>query len=129
MEKVRIDKWLWAARFFKTRSLAKAAVEGGKIHCEGSRVKASKEIQLGTALRIRQGWDEKDVIVTGLSDKRGSATAAALLYKETEESLEKRKEEAARRRALRDSEPKPDTRPSKKERRQIHRFNQQNSDE
>lgn len=125
MDKVRIDKWLWAARFFKTRSLAKSAVEGGKIHCEGNRVKASKEIQVGTALRIRQGYDEKDVIVTALSDKRGNASAAALLYQETQESQQKRQEEAARRRALRDSEPKPNTRPNKKERRQIHRFNQQ----
>lgn len=123
MTKVRIDKWLWAARFFKTRSLAKAAVEGGKVHYEGNRVKASKEVQMGAELRIRQGWDEKDVVVTGLSEKRGSAKDAALLYQETEASLAKRQEAAANRKALRESEPVADTRPTKKQRRQLEQMN------
>ena len=68
--KLRLDKWLWAARFFKTRSLAKAAIEGGKVQLDGSRVKVSKEISVGDKLRIRQGWDEKDIEVLALSNQR-----------------------------------------------------------
>ncbi len=71
--KVRLDKWLWAARFFKTRSIAKQAIEGGKVHCNGSRSKSSREIEVGYELQIRQGWDELTVVVKALSDKRGSA--------------------------------------------------------
>lgn len=88
--KLRLDKWLWAARFYKTRSLAKQAIDGGKVHCNGARSKSSREIEIGTILEIRQGWDEKTVVVKGLSDKRGGAPQAALLYEETAESLEKR---------------------------------------
>ena len=68
--KVRVDKWLWAARFFKTRSLAKSAIEGGKVHLEGLRVKVSKELAVGDQLTIRQGWDEKEVVVVALSTER-----------------------------------------------------------
>ncbi|WP_439102266.1 RNA-binding S4 domain-containing protein, partial [Congregibacter sp.] len=75
-EKLRVDKWLWAARFFKTRSLAKAAIEGGKVQLSGQRVKVSREIAVGDQLRIRQGWDERDVIVLGLSDQRRGAPEA-----------------------------------------------------
>ena len=75
-EKVRLDKWLWAARFFKSRSLAKAAIEGGKVHLDGQRVKVSKEITVGCELCIRQGWDEKTVVVTQLSEQRRGAPAA-----------------------------------------------------
>src|SRR6187402_2703438 len=89
-EKVRLDKWLWAARFFKTRSLAKQAIDGGKIHCDGQRVKASKEISTGINLTIRQGLEEKTVLVTALSDQRRGAPEAALLYTETEASLAER---------------------------------------
>jgi len=119
LEKVRIDKWLWAARFYKTRSLAKSAVEGGKVHFEGHRVKASKEVQLGANIRVRQGFDDRDVVVTGLSEKRGSAKDAAALYEETETSLQRRADAAANRKALRLSEPKPISKPTKKERRQL----------
>ncbi|MFT7559890.1 MAG: ribosome-associated heat shock protein Hsp15 [Flavobacteriales bacterium] len=121
MDKVRIDKWLWAARFFKTRSLAKHAIEGGKVHVQGHRVKASKEIEVGLILRIRQGYDEKDIQVTTLSDKRRGAPEAALLYHETEESIKKRTEEAELRKAVNANNAhvgKPNTR----QRRQIHRF-------
>ena len=98
-EKLRLDKWLWAARFFKTRSLAKAAIEGGKVHLGGQRVKVSREIQVGDELQIRQGWDEKVIVVEALSDKRRGAPEAQGLYKETEESVKKREEAAAARKA------------------------------
>ena len=68
--KVRLDKWLWAARFYKTRSMAKQAIEGGKVHCNGARTKSSRDIEIGSVLEIRQGWDEKTVTVTALSDKQ-----------------------------------------------------------
>lgn len=129
MDKVRIDKWLWAARFFKTRSLAKQAIDGGKVHCDGQRVKPSKEVVVGLMLRIRQGYDERTVRVTALSDQRRGAPEAALLYEETAESLAAREEQAARRRAARSAEPFSDHRPNKKERRQIHRFQTQHSDD
>ena len=122
MEKVRIDKWLWAARFFKTRSLAKAAIEGGKVHIGGQRVKASKELTVGTELSIRQGWDEKQIRVNTLSDKRKGAPEAAALYTETEQSIIERERRAAERKAAGSSLYPPDQRPNKKQRRQIHRF-------
>ena len=121
-DKVRLDKWLWAARFFKTRSLAKQAIEGGKVHCNGARSKSSREIEAGVILQIRRGGDELTVVVKALSDKRGNATQAALLYEETEESQEKRKLEAEKRRSMRAANPLTEGRPTKKDRRQIHRF-------
>ncbi len=87
MEKVRLNKWLWAARFFRTRAKAKQAIDGGKVHIHGVRGKASREIRLGDELRIRQGWDEKTVLVTSLSEHRGGAQEAILLYTETEQSV------------------------------------------
>ena len=127
--KVRIDKWLWAARFFKTRNLAKQAIEGGKIHCGGQRVKASKEITNGLYLTIRQDLDEKTVLVTGLSEQRRGAPEAALLYQETEESRTQREERAAQRKAGMGSYIISDHRPNKKERRQIHRFERKHLDD
>ncbi len=127
--RVRIDKWLWAARFFKTRNLAKQAIEGGKIHCDGQRVKASKEITVGIHLTIRQGLDEKTVLVTALSEQRRGAPEAALLYQETEESRVQREEQAAQRKAGMGSYIISDHRPNKKERRQIHRFERQYLDD
>lgn len=120
--KVRIDKWLWAARFFKTRNLAKQAIEGGKIHCDGQRIKASKEIHVGLYLTIRQGLDEKTVLVTALSEQRRGAPEAALLYQETEESQRIRETKAAERKAGMGSYIISDHKPNKKERRQIFRF-------
>ncbi len=122
MEKVRLDKWLWAARFFKTRSLAKAAIEGGKVHLGGQRVKVSREISVGDTLQIRQGWDEKVVAVTALSDQRRGAPEARLLYQETAESIARRESAAAARKAAGGMIERPARRPSKRERRQIHRF-------
>ena len=79
---VRIDKWLWAARFFKTRSLAKQAIEGGKVHYNGQRIKTSKLVELNAELTIRAGWDEKTVVVKVISDQRRNATLAAELFNE-----------------------------------------------
>ncbi|TLM79113.1 RNA-binding S4 domain-containing protein [Microbulbifer harenosus] len=126
MDKVRIDKWLWAARFFKTRSLAKQAIEGGKIHADGQRIKASKEISLGITLTIRQGWDEKVVEVIALSDQRRGADVAQTLYRETEESISKREQFAADRKA--NNAMIQSDRPNKKQRRQIHKFIRESQD-
>ncbi|MFD1216972.1 RNA-binding S4 domain-containing protein [Microbulbifer celer] len=120
MEKVRIDKWLWAARFFKTRNIAKQAIEGGKVHAGGQRIKASKEITIGTLLTIRQGWDEKVVEVVALSDQRRGAEIAQTLYRETEGSIAKREQYAAERKASNVGISRE--KPNKKQRRQIHRF-------
>lgn len=118
--RIRIDKWLWAARFFKTRSQAKEAIEGGKVHCEGQRVKVSREIKPGMVLTIRQGFDEKIVEVLALSEVRGPASQAQQLYTETAESIAAR---ALQQQERRDQNlARPDHRPNKKERRQIHKF-------
>jgi len=122
LEKLRLDKWLWAARFFKTRSLAKAAIEGGKVHLGGQRVKVSREISVGDTLQIRQGWDEKVVIVKALSDQRRGAPEAQALYEETAQSVDKREAEAAARKAAGGMIDRPANRPTKKQRRQIHQF-------
>lgn len=122
LARLRIDKWLWAARFFKTRSLAKAAIEGGKVQMNGQRVKVSKELSAGDRLRIRQGWDEKEVTVVALSDQRRGAAEAQALYEESAESIRRRDAEAAARKAAGGITPNPRRRPSKRERRQIHRF-------
>lgn len=119
-EKVRIDKWLWAARFFRTRSLAKEAIEGGKVHCDGVRVKVSKDVRPGMVFTIRQGFDEKTVMVKALSEVRGPASVAQALYEETAESIAQRELNTANRQA--NNLAHPDHRPSKKDRRQIHKF-------
>ena len=121
-EKLRIDKWLWAARFFKTRSLAKAAIEGGKVQVEGHRIKVSREIRIGDEIRLRQGWDERDVIVKALSDQRRGAPEAQTLYEETAESIERRNQTAQARKLAGGMTERPAKRPDKRQRRQIHRF-------
>jgi ribosome-associated heat shock protein Hsp15 len=124
LTKVRIDKWLWAARFFKTRNLAKQAIEGGKVHIDGQRVKASKDLTLGLILQIRQGFDEREVVVIGLSEQRRGAPEAALLYEETPASLTRREASAQQRTLASAMQPTSDGRPTKKQRRQIHQFKQ-----
>jgi ribosome-associated heat shock protein Hsp15 len=119
--KVRVDKWLWAARFFKTRSLAKAAIEGGKVQLDGQRVKVSREISIGDRLTIRQGWDEKEITIRSLSGQRGPAAVAQTLYEESEASVARREKEALLRRAAGGLN-KPNHRPDKHERRQISRL-------
>lgn len=122
LSKLRVDKWLWAARFFKTRSLAKAAIEGGKIQVNDQRVKVSKEINVGDRLQIRQGWDLREVVVDALSDQRRGAPEAQQLYTETPDSIARRESEAAARKAAGGMIERPATKPTKKQRRQIHRF-------
>jgi ribosome-associated heat shock protein Hsp15 len=122
---VRIDKWLWAARFFKTRTLAKQAIEGGKVHYNGQRVKTSKIVELNAELRVLCGWDEKTILVTGLSSQRRSATEASKLYSETEASIALREQRATERKVANLTMPSYAKRPTKKQRRQIHRFKQE----
>ena len=117
-DKVRLDKWLWAARFFKTRALAKEAIEGGKVHCRGERCKPGKEPRVGDELVIRIGFDERTVIIRELSAVRRGAPQAQLLYEETADSLARREEAAAQRKAGALGV-QTDGRPSKKQRRQI----------
>ena len=119
---VRLDKWLWAARFYKTRSIAKAMIEGGKVHYNGQRAKTSKEVEVGATIKLRQGNDEKEIIVTALSDQRRGAPEAQLLYQETEKSVKQREAIALARKANALSMPHPDRRPNKKERRELVKF-------
>ncbi|MGK9066257.1 RNA-binding S4 domain-containing protein [Stutzerimonas chloritidismutans] len=119
--KVRLDKWLWAARFYKTRALAKAAIEGGKVHCRGERCKPSKEPKLGEELVIRTGFDERTVTVRALSAVRKGAPEAQQLYQETAESQARREQAAALRKAGALGV-ETDGRPSKKQRRALQRF-------
>lgn len=119
---VRLDKWLWAARFFKTRALAKQAIEGGKIHYNGSKGKSSRNVEIGALLQIRQGFDEKTVEVLALSDQRRGAPEAQLLYQETEESQEKRELHAEQRRAIKGADMAGEGRPNKRDRRRIQEF-------
>lgn len=124
--RVRLDKWLWAARFYKTRSLAKQAIEGGKVHCEDGRAKSSKEIAIGAVITLRQGIDEKTILVKALSEQRRGAPEAQLLYEETAESIRSREALAAQRVAQQAGNPYTLGRPDKKQRREIHRFKQRN---
>lgn len=123
LRRLRLDKWLWAARFYKTRSLAKQAIDGGKVYCEGSRCKPGKEVEVGMLVRLRQGFDEKTVTIKALSEQRRGAPEAALLYEETEESIEARLKLAAERKASPSHWPSAG-KPNKKDRRLIHRFKQ-----
>jgi len=117
---VRIDKWLWAARFFKTRGLATEMVKGGHIYLNGERIKASKTVQTGDELRIQRGQELFIVTVTGLAEKRGSAAVAQTLYEETEQSKADREAQQQMRKL--NVTPAPDKRPDKKARRHIIRF-------
>jgi ribosome-associated heat shock protein Hsp15 len=121
-EPVRLDKWLWAARFFKTRTLAKEAIEGGKVHYNQQRCKPGKTVEIGAELKIRQGWFDKTVIVKALSPQRKNATLAQTLYEETTESLVRREKAMEERKQLQASQPMPQRRPNKRDRRLIHQF-------
>ncbi|MAV72790.1 MAG: RNA-binding protein [Halieaceae bacterium MED-G27] len=124
MERLRIDKWVWAARFFKTRSIAKTAIEGGKVHIDGQRVKVSREIGVGDIIAIKQGWDEKEIQVAALSDRRGPASEAQSLYTETERSIARRAKEAEARKAA-GAMARPAQRPGKHERKALERLRKQ----
>ena len=117
--RVRLDKWLWAARFYKSRSLAKTAIDGGKVHLNDARVKAAKEVGVGDTLTITRGDAVQTVVVTGVAERRGSATAAATLYNETTESIDARESIRAQRRMERAGLTMPKRRPSKRDRRQL----------
>ena len=123
LRRLRLDKWLWAARFYKTRSVAKQAIDGGKVYCEGGRCKPGKEVEIGMEVRLRQGFDEKTVTIKALSEQRRGAPEAQLLYEETEVSIEARLEQAAQRKAQPSLGPSAG-KPNKKDRRLIHRFKQ-----
>jgi len=116
---VRVDKWLWAARFFKTRSAATEAVLGGHVHVGGERAKPAKEIRVGDTLEIRRGEIRWTVAVTGIADRRGSATQAAALYEETPESLAAREQQRLERRLARPLGADLGARPTKQARRRI----------
>lgn len=120
-DKVRLDKWLWAARFYKTRALAKAAIESGKVHCRGERCKPGKEPRLGDEFVLRTGFDERTVVVKALSVVRRGAPEAQALYEETAQSIARREQAAALRKAGALGVT-TDGRPTKKQRRQLHQF-------
>lgn len=119
---VRIDKWLWASRFFKTRGLALEAVNGGKVHLNGQRVKPARHVKVGDQLTIHRGPYEFVVDVQGISDKRGPAKVAQQLYQETEASREAREQATEQRRISENQVPRPRKRPNKRDRRHIIRF-------
>jgi ribosome-associated heat shock protein Hsp15 len=122
--KVRVDKWLWAARFFKTRSLAKTAIEGGKVQMDGQRVKVSREVAPGDVLRVRQGWDEHEIVVSAVTDQRRGAPIAQTLYEETPQSVMRRARAAEARKAA-GAMRKPTQKPGKHERKALERLRKQ----
>ena len=119
---VRLDKWLWAARIYKTRALAREMIEGGKVHYNGQRSKPGKVVELNATLTIRQGNDERTIVVKDITEQRRPASEAVALYEETAESIEKRAKMALARKMNALTMPHPDRRPDKKERRDLMRF-------
>jgi ribosome-associated heat shock protein Hsp15 len=120
--KTRLDRWLWAARFYKTRTLASAAVSGGKVHLSGQRVKASRSVKVDDCYEIVRGLERFEIIVQQLGDKRGSAQIAQLLYIETEASKILRERQAQQRKIAALAQPQSDHKPNKQERRKIRSF-------
>lgn len=121
-DKTRLDKWLWAARFFKTRALASQSVSGGKVHLMGQRVKPSRPVKLGDIYQITRGHERYEVVIIAISGKRGSATIAQTLYQETEASILQRQADAEKRQLAAMQRPSSDHRPNKQERRKIRQF-------
>lgn len=119
---IRLDKWLWAARFYKTRALAREMVDGGKVHYNGQRAKPSKQVEIGAEIRLRQGNDEKTIIVNALSIQRKGASEAQQLYTETNDSITKRENISQARKLNALTMPHPERRPDKKERRNLIKF-------
>lgn len=127
-ERLRLDKWLWAARIFKTRAKAKEAITGGKVQTDGQRAKPAKEVSVGTELRVRRGDDEMLLEVLMLSEQRRGATEAVELYRETPASIAARTEAAARRKAARDAIQLPSSRPDRRDRRTLERIKRGDSE-
>lgn len=125
---VRLDKWLWAARFYKSRAMARAMIEGGKVHYNGQRSKPGKQVEVGALVRLWQGDDEKEVQVLQLTQQRRGASEAQLLYRETEQSELKRQKMAEARRLNSLYAPHPDSRPDKKQRRDLMRLKLSNTE-
>ncbi|OHY71618.1 ribosome-associated heat shock protein Hsp15 [Marinobacter sp. AC-23] len=125
-QRVRLDKWLWAARFYKTRSLAKEAVEGGKVHYNSQRCKPGRLVEPGAILTLRFGWQEQIVVVDEISERRRGAPEAQKLYHETEDSVKKREDLSWQRKTMQAAQLPPARRPSKKDRRDIQRFRDHN---
>jgi ribosome-associated heat shock protein Hsp15 len=121
---VRLDKWLWAARFFKTRSVARDAVSGGKVHLNGHRAKPGRAINIGDELRIQRGEEEYTITIVELSIRRGPAAVARTLYEESEENRIKREKLAEDRKLERQQHAVRERRPDKRQRRRIVRFKQ-----
>jgi ribosome-associated heat shock protein Hsp15 len=121
---VRIDKWLWAARFFKTRTLAREAISGGKVRLNGYRVKPGRALKPGDSLSIQRGEEEYIINIIELSSRRGPATVAQALFEETEESRVKREQQAEQRKLEREQNPTRVRRPDKRQRRKLVRFKQ-----
>jgi ribosome-associated heat shock protein Hsp15 len=119
MDEVRIDRWLWAARFYKTRTLAAAAVSGGRAHVNGVRTKPSKEIRVGDSIELTDGTLRRTIVVTALSDRRGPASVAATLYSESPESVAAREQHALERRLARPLGADLGARPTKLDRRRL----------
>ncbi|UPT54454.1 ribosome-associated heat shock protein Hsp15 [Dickeya zeae] len=119
---VRLDKWLWAARFYKTRAMAREMIDGGKVHYNGQRSKPGKLVELDAEITLRQGNDTRTVMVRAISDQRRPAAQAQALYEETPQSIEKREKLAQARKLNALSMPHPDRRPDKKERRDLIKF-------
>jgi len=118
----RLDKWLWAARFYKTRAIAKQMIDGGKVYYNGQRTKSGKAVAIGDIIRVRQGYEEKEVEVIALADKRRDATFAQTLYQETKDSAETRERNAIARKQGILLSPASETKPDKKQRRQIRQL-------
>jgi ribosome-associated heat shock protein Hsp15 len=119
VDRVRIDKWLWAARFFKTRGAATEAVTGGHVHVNGERVKPARDVKQGDRLEIRRGQQRFTVVVTGLAERRGPASAAAELYEETPESIAEREKRREERRLAKPLGADLSARPTKRDRRRL----------
>ncbi|KNC68705.1 ribosome-associated heat shock protein Hsp15 [Pseudoalteromonas ardens] len=117
--KVRLDKWLWAARFYKTRTIAREMIQGGKVHYNGQRCKPSRMVEAGAVIKLAQGFDEKEVTVLQVMEKRQSAPIAQTLYEESAASLEKRAQNAIARKNNSFFAPRPEHKPDKKQRREL----------
>ncbi|MCK5395929.1 MAG: RNA-binding protein [Gammaproteobacteria bacterium] len=123
-EEIRVDKWLWTSRFFKTRSLASEAVNGGKVHLNGHRVKAGRTVKIGNALSIQKGSDLFEITIVGINQTRRPAKEACLLYEESEKSRSRREQEHEIKKLASATRPVPQRKPGKREREQLRNFKQ-----